>query len=202
VHKWRKSRSLSKRLETDNDVDDIHKAESLATSKELKSKHDLPVNTTRWVTRNDLQETNGATWTNAGLSEQVVAAPVEQMRDKSPEILGQSIPMTPVRLTAELATTAEAPAHPQSTNIGLGQSISTSIGEAVSAGSPPPYSQVATELPGEVSTTRWEYLQAQQTHLQGQRARLFELQRIDDEEARIKEEMDLLRAREDNIRNG
>jgi hypothetical protein len=202
VHKWRKSRSLLERLEAGNDVDDVHKSEISTLPKESKSKHDLPGSTTRWVTRNDLQETNGATWEKGELLGHGVAAAVEQMRDTSPELLGQSIPMPPVRSTAELAAIAEAPTHPQSTNIGPGQSISTSEGEAVSAGSPPPYSLVATERPGEASTSRWEYLRAQQACLQGQRPRLFELQRIDNEEARIREEMDLLRAREDSIRNG
>jgi len=192
---------MPEQLESGKDVDGLLKVEISSVPKESKSKHDPPWSTTQCVTRNDPQETNGATWKDAGLLGQGVAPAVERMRDTSPEILNQSIPMPPVRSTAELTAISEASTRHHSTNIGTEQTLSTSEGEDASVGSPPPYFLVSTELPGEASTSRWEYLRAHQARLQGQRARLLELQRIDDEEARIREEMDLMRAREDSTSN-
>src|ERR1700753_1368299 len=109
VHKRRKSRSTSERLEEGNDVDDVHKTPVSTTPKRSKPKHDLPGNTTEWATRNDLLETNGASWRNTGPLGQGVSATVEKMRITSPEFLCQSIPVQQSRSIAELPAITEAP---------------------------------------------------------------------------------------------
>lgn len=78
--------------------------------------------------------------------------------------------------------------------------LSVSSGEIALIISPPPYSPAAAEQPGESITDRQEYLRSQQTRLQEQRARILELQRIEDEEAQIREEIHVLRAREESLR--
>jgi hypothetical protein len=138
----------------------------------------------------------------------------------SAELSGQGVQIPPARSTAELqansipqaptyelpssmmvpspppafsTTAAEAPTNPL---FSLGQPTSTSEGEGVfstESQSPP---LAITELAGGPSANRLENLRVEQARLQERRARLVELQRIDEEEARLKQERELLNERD------